>query len=44
MQIQCGDISVRMLDEEDFPLMLIWLTDERVLRYYEGRDMKYRIK
>lgn len=41
MQIQRGDISVRLLDEDDFPLMLKWLTDERVLRYYGGRDLKY---
>lgn len=42
-QIQCENISIRALEEEDFPLMLKWLTDERVLRYYGGRDLKYTI-
>ena len=43
MQLQCGDINIRPLEEKDFPLMLKWLTDERVLRYYGGRDLKYTL-
>lgn len=43
MQLQCGDISIRPLEEKDFSLMLKWLTDERVLRYYGGRDLKYTL-
>ena len=31
------------MEEKDFPLMLKWLTDERVLRYYGGRDLKYTL-
>lgn len=41
MQLQCGEISIRLMEEKDFPLMLKWLTDERVLQYYGGRDLKY---
>ena len=29
------------LIDDDFPLMLKWLTDERVLEFYGGRDKKY---
>ena len=36
-----GDILIRDFDESDLPLMLRWLTDERVLEYYEGRDADY---
>ena len=35
------DIKIRVLTEEDFPFLLKWLTDERVLKYYEGRDVKF---
>jgi aminoglycoside 6'-N-acetyltransferase len=30
--------------ESDYQLMLKWLTDERVLKYYEGRDKKFTIE
>lgn len=43
MQLQCGEISIRLMDERDFPLMLKWLTDEHVLQYYGGRDLKYTL-
>lgn len=44
MHLQCEDISIRLLEEADFPLMFKWLTDERVLRYYGGRDLKYTME
>ncbi|MBO4887199.1 MAG: GNAT family N-acetyltransferase [Firmicutes bacterium] len=34
-------ISVRDFEEGDLPLMLKWLTDDRVLEYYEGRDVRF---
>lgn len=34
-------VSFRPMNENDFALMLKWLTDERVLEYYDGRDKKY---
>lgn len=43
MQLQYKDIHIRLLEESDFPLMLKWLTDERVLQYYDGRDVKYTL-
>jgi FMN-dependent NADH-azoreductase/GNAT superfamily N-acetyltransferase len=36
-----GKILIRDFSESDLPLMLKWLTDERVLEYYEGRDANY---
>ena len=41
MRIEAGDILVRDFAEGDLPLMLKWLTDERVLEYYEGRDVRF---
>ncbi len=43
---QAGDVSARrMIDDlEDYGLMETWLTDERVLRFYEGRDRPYDIE
>ena len=38
-----GDIRVRSLNKDDFPLLLKWLSDERVLEFYEGRDKKYTL-
>ena len=37
---QLNDISIRRVldDEQDYLLMSRWLTDERVLEWYEGRD------
>lgn len=36
--LRSGEISLRGLQEEDAPLLLKWLTNPRVLEYYEGRD------
>lgn len=41
MDITNGDIRIRSMTEADFPLMLKWLTDSRVLAYYGGRDIRY---
>ena len=34
-------IRVRTLTEEDYTYLLKWLTDEKVLEFYGGRDKKY---
>ena len=38
--IQDGDLAIRLMrdDMADFQLMAKWLTDVRVLEFYEGRD------
>ena len=39
----CGEdyvITIRDFTETDLPLMFKWLTDKRVLEYYEGRDVR----
>ena len=41
INIKKENIKIRTLTEYDLPLMLKWLTDERVLEYYGGRDKKY---
>lgn len=41
MEIISGDIKIRTMSEDDFPIMLKWLTDDRVLEYYGGRDLQY---
>lgn len=41
MKIEAGDILVRDFGESDLPLLLKWLTDDRVLEYYEGRDIRF---
>ena len=38
------NIRIRTLTDSDFPLMLKWLTDERVLEFYGGRDKKYTLE
>ena len=40
MNIVENEICIRTLIDDDFPLMLKWLTDERVLEFYGGRDKK----
>ncbi|MGM0883890.1 MAG: GNAT family N-acetyltransferase [Bacillota bacterium] len=40
---QLGNIEVRELSEEDAGLLVKWLSDERVLEYYEGRDNPHDI-
>jgi len=38
------DIRIRTLNDNDYPFLLKWLTDERVLEFYEGRDKKYTLE
>ena len=44
MTIEKGDIRIRDFSESDFPLMLKWLTDDRVLEFYEGRDVRFTME
>ncbi|BDP51941.1 hypothetical protein EfmJHP10_33770 (plasmid) [Enterococcus faecium] len=44
MNIVENEICIRTLIDDDFPLMLKWLTDERVLEFYGGRDKKIYIR
>lgn len=41
LDVQSGSIRVRTLTERDLPHLLSWLTDERVLVFYGGRDLRY---
>lgn len=43
MEIVNGDMKIRTLNDNDYPIMLKWLTDDRVLEYYGGRDVKYTL-
>lgn len=36
--LQSGPLTVRPLNENDAVLLVRWLSDSRVLQYYEGRD------
>ena len=38
MEIWDGELRLRLMREEDLSLLLRWLADPRVLRWYEGRD------
>ncbi|MBC2810430.1 APH(2'')-If/Ih family aminoglycoside O-phosphotransferase [Campylobacter jejuni] len=44
MEIVQDKIRIRTLTNDDFPLMLKWLTDDRVLEFYDGRDKKYTLE
>lgn len=44
IDISKEDLRIRTLTEDDFVLLLKWLTDERVLEFYEGRDKKYTLE
>ena len=44
MRIGNEEIRIRDFAESDLPLMLKWLTDDRVLEYYEGRDTQYTME
>ncbi|MBR5641170.1 MAG: acetyltransferase [Firmicutes bacterium] len=44
MRIETGEITVRDFSESDLPLMLKWLTDDRVLEFYEGRDVRFTME
>ena len=41
MTIEKDEITIRDFTETDLPLMFKWLTDKRVLEYYEGRDVRF---
>ena len=40
VKIEKDEITIRDFTETDLPLMFRWLTDKRVLEYYEGRDVR----
>ena len=44
MVIVNDNLRIRNLTEEDFSLMLKWLTNKRVLEFYGGRDKKYTLE
>lgn len=44
IDIKNENIRVRTLTDDDFSLMLKWLTDERVLEFYGGRNKKYTLE
>lgn len=44
MRIAKDDILIRDLAESDLPLMYKWLTDDRVLEFYEGRDIRFTME
>ena len=41
MKIEKDEITIRDFTETDLPLMFKWLTDKRVLEYYEGRHVRF---
>lgn len=41
MRIENDLIRIRDFTEADLPFMLKWLSDDRVLEYYEGRDVRF---
>lgn len=41
IHLTSGPVTVRPLEERDAPLLLKWMTDERVLEWYEGRDQVF---
>ena len=41
LKIEKDEITIRDFAETDLPLMLKWLTDQKVLEYYEGRDVRF---
>ena len=42
--ISNGNIRIRTINDTDFPILYKWLTDERVLEFYGGRDKKYTLE
>ncbi|MBR3235680.1 MAG: GNAT family N-acetyltransferase [Atopobiaceae bacterium] len=44
MRIEGDSILIRDFTEDDLPLMLKWLTDDRVLEFYEGRDVRFTME
>lgn len=41
--VEENDLSIRTIQKEDELHLLKWLTNDKVLAYYEGRDKKYTI-
>jgi len=41
MRIENESVRIRDFSERDLPFMFKWLTDDRVLKYYEGRDVRF---
>ena len=39
--IEKDSVSLRLLTEQDKPLLLKWLTDERILNFWEGKSTVY---
>jgi aminoglycoside 6'-N-acetyltransferase len=46
MLLQTDEISIRLMhdDMHDYELMAKWLSDEKVLEYYEGRDNPFSLE
>ena len=44
VDISNGNIRIRTINDTDFPILYKWLTDERVLEFYGGRDKKYTLE
>ncbi|WP_096186525.1 GNAT family N-acetyltransferase [Evansella halocellulosilytica] len=44
MLFQNGHLSVRTLKREDNQLLAKWLSDQKVLKYYEGRDNPFDLE
>jgi aminoglycoside 6'-N-acetyltransferase len=46
MLIQQDEITIRLMQDEmhDYKLMAKWLTDEQVLKFYEGRDNPFDLE
>ena len=44
MIYQSGELTVRKLQADDGELLAKWLSDPKVLEYYEGRDRAFGIK
>ena len=42
--IKAGKLHVRVLKEEDKYLLAKWLSDPKILQYYEGRDNPFDVK
>lgn len=42
--IENNQIRIRDFTRDDLPLMLKWLTDDRVLEFYEGRDVLFNME
>lgn len=39
--LETDRLMIRPMTDDDFPIMLKWLTNDRVLEFYGGRDKKY---